>query len=1081
MVTSIRKHMLTVLKQDLVGPRVPDEQFPELPTVRYLTGILYPAGTPADELEDDESPGIGEIEEDEEPDEPNPRRQAIRQSSIGLTCELTGGTAYVGVTYARYSKTLVDGQGLWARTPFESAERPINLSVPGVHTYALDGAGAELQVHVRPAGVHRIITVFLTNRAEPSEPVKDADCIFQPEIRVRGNIVAKKVFQSGSVSDSDTLSFQLLYRNHPEFAVGHGCAVDWDATGTDQAREVWTTLIPATELSQVRHYDRDDLDGLNMMVLARCADGTEVMDNLGPIVSDYVDWIREREVAAGTLNPALQETALRHIAACDEAAGRIRDGLNLLASDTRILDAFRFMNEVMAYQRARTEYAKAYKTHGRWPAKTAEPTGRWRPFQIAFILMNLRSIVDPTHPERTYADLLWFATGGGKTEAYLGLAAFVLAFRRLRGRERIRDHAGVTVLMRYTLRLLTVQQYQRATTMICACEHLRKMNPSKWGTEPFLIGLWVGRNSTPNNHDDARESLAALLQGTDVKEANPVQLHNCPWCGKELGPADYHIDSRRDWMLIHCPNAACDFFGGQDDPDTAIPALTVDDDIYHRCPSLLIGTVDKFARLPWNAKTAALFGLVDRWCPRHGFLTPAEDNHPVNHRANRGLPATAVQSSPRLQPPELIIQDELHLISGPLGTMVGHFETAVDFLCTLHGGRSPKVIASTATIRRASEQVKQLFNREVRQFPPPGLDASDSFFARHVAGPNTPGRQYVGVCATGRSGKNVMFRVFAALLQAAQELRIAGTDPKLLDPYWTLTSYFNSLKELGAAVRLIEDDVPKHLEVVASAQANIRSLDRVQELNSRRDATEIPAILAQMEQELGSGKALDILLATNMISVGVDVDRLGLMVVQGQPKGTSEYIQATSRVGRKYPGLIVTMYNWARPRDLSHYERFRSYHEMMYRYVEPTSVTPFSPRARDRALPAVLIGMARLIDRNLARNKDASHLAPGSATMEAVIKAIGRRVEALEPSESEELRAELRKALAKWQSMARRFDDELRFNRGYYEAEEDAKHILMRRVGEENNEAWLVPDSLRDVEEEARLYYATPRGGTTGG
>lgn len=1081
MPASVRQRLIDVLVRDLIGPRSDHETFPELPTVRYLTGILYPAGTPTDELEDDLLLAAGELDEDEEVDEPNPVRQAIRQSSIGLTCEVSGESINVQVRYARYRKTLVDSQEMWCRDSQESGELLIDLSNPGVNAIPLDDAGAELEVNVRSTGENqvRVLTVFLINRAEPSDPVRDTDCIFQPEISVRGAISARKLF-NGTLTDSDARSYQLLFRNQPEFVVGHGCGADWSSVDSTQATEVRTVIIPTAELPQVRHYERSDLQGLDMMVLANCADGNEIASRLAPIIDDYSQWIRSTETQAGSLEGSLHETAMLHLAACDEAARRMMDGLELITSDRRVFDAFCFMNTVMAYQRARTEYSKTYKTQGKWPSKTVDPQGRWRPFQIAFILINLRSVIDPTSPERNYADLLWFATGGGKTEAYLGLAAFTLAFRRLRGSHRIRDHAGVTVLMRYTLRLLTVQQYQRATTMICACEYLRKQDPAKWGKEPFLIGLWVGRNTTPNNHRDAQESLNTLKSGTEVKEANPVQLHNCPWCGKELKPADYFIDTRREWMLIHCPNPACDFFGKEDDPDSAIPALTIDDDIYHRCPSLLIGTVDKFARLPWNARTAALFGLVDRWCPRHGFLTAAEE-HSAQHRVNRGLPTAAVERSPRLKPPELIIQDELHLISGPLGTMVGHFETAVDFLCSLHGGRAPKVVASTATIRRAGEQVRQLFNREVRQFPPPGIDADDSFFARQVSGPDTPGRKYVGVCATGKSGKTVMVRVFAALLQAAEELKRTGSELKELDPYWTLTSYFNSLKELGAAVRLIEDDVPERLEVLAARPDLARTLELVRELNSRRDATEIPSILAEMEQELTSGKALDILLATNMISVGVDVDRLGLMVVQGQPKGTSEYIQATSRVGRKFPGLIVTMYNWARPRDLSHYERFKAYHGMLYRYVEPTSVTPFSPRARDRGLAALLIGMARLTDDTLARNKDASQMNPSTLTIERVLSVIRNRVDALEPSETTALISELSAAIAKWQSMARRYGTDLKYNRGFYEAEEDAKHILMRRVGEDNGEAWLIPDSLRDVEEEAQLYYWSPRGGTYGG
>lgn len=1080
--SSVREHLVKILRQDLVGPRTDDEVFPELPTVRYLTGILYPAGTPTDEVEDEEFRAAEDFGEESEAEEANPTRQALRQSSIGLTFEVVGKMIQISVSYARYEKCLENNGEMWRRV--HRKPDPISVDLVDLaakeepQTIPLDPNGAELEVHVRAIRDVRIVTVFLVNRAEPSDPVRNEDCIFQPEIRVSGHIVARGTYQLEHNNDPDLLSLQLLYRNQPEFAVGHGCAADWNAVGPNHATDIWTVFVPSVSLPQAVHYERDDLDGLDMMVLASCATGELAAQKLRPIVREYREWIESLAKEASSLQSPLRETAARHLAACEEAASRIEDGLDLIASDQLAFEAFRFMNEVMAHQRARTDYVKSYHKAGRRPKKGIRPSGRWYPFQIAFILMNLRSIVDPKSRDRMFADLLWFPTGGGKTEAYLGLAAFTLGYRRLRGRNRFRDHAGVTVLMRYTLRLLTVQQYQRAATMICACEYLRRRNPAKWGTEPFLIGLWVGRNSTPNNNREAEENLKILRDGGQVKEANPVQLRNCPWCGEQLGPHDYHVDERRDWMLIHCPNPECDFHGPPDDADSAIPALTVDDDIYHRCPSLLIGTVDKFARLPWTGRTAALFGLVDRWCPRHGFLTPAEE-HNVSHHANQGLPATAVERCPRLRPPELIIQDELHLISGPIGTMVGHFETAVDYLCSLNGGHIPKVVASTATIRRADEQIRQLFNRELRQFPPPGLNADDSFFSRQVITADKPGRQYVGVCATGKSGKTVMVRVFAALLQAVEELRAQGVPPEVLDPYWTLTSYFNSLKELGAAVRLIEDDVPERLAVVASSPDRIRKLDNIQELNSRRDATEIPEILARLDNDLPSGKAIDILLATNMISVGVDISRLGLMVVQGQPKSTSEYIQATSRVGRKYPGLVVTMYNWARPRDLSHYERFRNYHETIYRYVEPTSVTPFSPRARDRALAAILVGMVRLADPRMARPSDAGKFRPDSQILQDIIEAIHRRVAALAPDESDALQEELATLIDQWHQKAIQRGQDLKYNRGYFESVAKAPHVLIRRVDEDYDEAWLVPDSLRDVEEYVRLYYALPKGGTT--
>ena len=227
----------------------------------------------------------------------------------------------------------------------------------------------------------------------------------------------------------------------------------------------------------------------------------------------------------------------------------------------------------------------------------------------------------------------------------------------------------------------------------------------------------------------------------------------------------------------------------------------------------------------------------------------------------------------------------------------------------------------------------------------------------------TPGRLYLGVCAPGTRLKAVLIRVYAAFMSAAQVLyEEYGT---AADPWMTLVGYFNAMRELGGMRRVVEDAIRtrlEHMDQRGLARRYIHPFS-VEELTSRKDATDIPAILDRLElvfdpqvtaerkrkretEAPKSGVAkwpLDVVLATNMISVGVDVNRLGLMVVAGQPKATAEYIQATSRVGRVFPGIVCTVYNWARPRDLSHYERFEHYHATFYRQVEALSVTPFSP------------------------------------------------------------------------------------------------------------------------------------------
>ncbi len=606
----------------------------------------------------------------------------------------------------------------------------------------------------------------------------------------------------------------------------------------------------------------------------------------------------------------------------------------------------------------------------------------WWPFQLAFVLLNIPALTAPAHPERSHdaglVDLLFFPTGGGKTEAYLGLTAFTLAIRRLQGTVGGHDGEGVAVLMRYTLRLLTADQFRRAAALMCACELLRRTkiaDDARWGDTRFRIGLWVGSSLTPNRGKESQAALEDARSGKRVRSSQPVQLTSCPWCGRRIDPgSDARYDPDRWRTLVFCsdPLGSCPFTEGASDRE-GLPVLTVDEEIYRLLPALLISTADKWAQLPMQGPLHLLFGRAERRCERHGYrsaeldVTPARSEND-SHRKTAQLPAAHTLPCNPLRPPDLIIQDELHLISGPLGTLVGLYESAIDELASweLDGSTvRPKVVASTATVRRAAEQVYALFWRGLEVFPPPVLDVEDSFFARQRSPETTPGRRYLGICAPGQRMASLETRVFTTTLAAAQVLFDKyGADA---DPWMTLVAYFNSLRELGGAKRLVEDDVRSRLR-----NADRRGLARrtglvVRELTSRVSSGEIKGRLDELAvhhgpaSEASGRRPIDALLATNMMSVGVDVPRLGLMVVVGQPKATAEYIQATSRVGRiaAGPGLILTLYNWARPRDLSHYETFEHYHATFYRHVEALSATPFSARALDRGLTAVLVALLR--------------------------------------------------------------------------------------------------------------------------
>ena len=699
-----------------------------------------------------------------------------------------------------------------------------------------------------------------------------------------------------------------------------------------------------------------------MEILAMLRDGADAKDKLGSFVTSYKVWIEEQlsVVSSQLSGTRRKDTANELLHRANLAADRIQAGIDLLEAP-QCLDAFRIANKAMAAQ-GRRRLALQFNE----PPEEIIPA--WRPFQLAFILMNLNGIGDPKSHDRELVDLLFFPTGGGKTEAYLGLAAFTLVLRRLRNPGL--SSAGLSVLMRYTLRLLTLDQLGRAAALICALELERQQNVEKLGEWPFEIGLWVGRAATPNRMgrkgDTDRESARAktIAFKNDDRKPSPIPLEDCPWCGEKFKSNSFQLlpntNDPTD-LRVTCANRRCDFSRGNH-----LPILSVDEPIYRRLPCFLIATVDKFAAMPWTGEVGGFFGRVDR-VDSEGFYGPCDPT------AGRPLPAD------RLPPPDLVIQDELHLISGPLGTMVGLYETALDELSTIEvDGKPirPKIIASTATVRRAKSQIKALFNRmDVDVFPPPGPDVRDSFFARTRSTKESNARQYLGIAAQGRSPKVIMLRVYLALLGAAQKAYEAAggakADHNPADPYMTLLGYFNSLRELGGARRLIEDEVRTQLtgrgarkrvgEIVGLFNDRTIAYEPV-ELTSRVSTNKVSEAKRRLEQTFDAKDRVDVAIATNMISVGLDITRLGLMVCFGQPKTSSEYIQATSRVGRddKRPGLVITILNIHRPRDRSHYERFAAFHESFYRSVEATSVTPFSPRALDRGLAGTLIALARL-------------------------------------------------------------------------------------------------------------------------
>ena len=1013
---AVRDELVGRLRGDLVGPHEEHEELTDAPFATYISGVLYPqtAGLVDQENEVDEHDDAGETTY---ADPPVSLANARYPSSAGLTFAVdttVSSEITCVVSTARYVLHGMGDEQRWRRLPLRFEE-----------TIAVDRRsdgderelepGLDLYVRVRPADSEGVaaVTLVLINRREAPRFEKDAHSYYQAGLEVEaagGAVFAERGSDALQVDDADLETYRLIYRHVRSFAVGHGTSVEWDVPheAADRATAVRTVAVPGHELLLADSNPDIRTDGLTMLGLSTSS-RADVAANLRELADGYASWIAARRKDADSLDAALQDIAGNHLADCDTTLERMRSGISRLEREDDVWLAFQLANVAMLRQRARSAWIAAGRPD---PGPAEDETHRWRPFQMAFILLNLDGIAEPEHDDRELLDLLWFPTGGGKTEAYLGLIAFTVLLRRLRRRDLGR---GVTVLMRYTLRLLTIQQFERAASLICALEALR-LERDDLGTSPISIGLWVGKDGTPATLQDARAALDKIRVGTIVEKGNPVQVRACPWCGQKLDHKAYWIAQSNPRLVISCRNKDCTFSGG-------LPIHVVDEDVYREQPSLIIATADKFATLPWVRGAHALFAVDER------------------------IPA-----------PELIVQDELHLISGPLGTLAGLYEAAIDLLCT-EGGVRPKVIASTATIRRAGPQTRSLFDRSMRQFPPPGIDADDSFFAVTAPRNRKAARLYVGAMAPGTSQSTLMIRAYAALLQGIADVEAAPEDR---DPYWTLVGYFNSLRVLGGARIQVLDDVRERMTLIADSDEP-RDIGHQIELTSREPSSAIPGHLEALTVEHPDAEALDYVLATNMISVGVDIDRLGLMVVMGQPQATAEYIQATSRVGRQYPGLILTLFNAGRSRDRSHYESFPTYHSALYRQVESTSVTPFSPRARDRALHAVLLSLVRTKVPDMRDNAGAREVADHLAEIKHFVGELAARADRVDPGTGDAVREQLESILEAWVARSTEAPKLV------YANPRDAVNSLLASADQAEGDGLPTPSSLRDVDRESNL------------
>ena len=1118
----IRQILADAIERDIVGPHADDEVLSINPKNEYLAGVFFPRGSEHGVEEEIREDGGDEDGDTSEMSSRTSSDHLFNPSSFGLTCKLDPDTKRITaiITYGTYS----------VRKDADSGYKRYHRSAPKPEKFDLVMAEGEqvarfsshskfmIKYTVKRKDGYFILDFYVINGCSVDSGNAFANLMFQPKIVLKSEPGTFSFLNDADERRRTDPNLDVLFRDKVSFGKGHLCAVTWnmDDINGATAQQIQTTFVPRQRVERISPVTlTDELPCLDMVRLAECTDRSDLKHMMDEMISLYSDWVDKTSESSDRLEKD-QDVVMRNIRRCRNAVDRMRKGVNIIINDSNVFEAFRFANMAIAWQQTMGRRAKsnaaADGVDRNDPLEPDRGNCKWRLFQLAFILLSIESIANPKSKDRDVADLLWFPTGGGKTEAYLGLVAFVIAHRRLCGKNNeghlTSESLGTSVLMRYTLRLLTVQQFQRAATLMCACEKIRIGDRSKWGEVPFQVGLWVGSAVTPNRRKQGEYSAQQTkyrLQGsnlTQIHGPNPYILISCPWCGKKITHSNGEVSGEPEQWRLYCGRNEC-MFSKHDDvnKDMSLPVVLIDEDVYSRCPSMIISTIDKFAQVSWKEECRSIFGLVTKHCNRCGFYDPTsagKHEHRKNAHGSNNSDIGVV-----LKPPELIIQDELHLISGALGSMASIYETAIDHLCTTDSGIKPKVIASTATTRDADDHIRKLFCRKTKIFPPQVNRFGDTFFSKVDSGDGKD-RIYLGVLGTGKSGMNVITRVSAVILRQIRYLAESGRfGIDDLDPYFTLVSYFNSQKELGGASMGFKDSVPELISRIQkmgfetstidddSTSSNYRGIPPssrmlkrqffelyTEELTSRKESGEIPGILQNLEVTM-EDNPLDLLLATNMLSVGVDIPRLGAMIVNGQPKNHSEYIQATGRIGRRNPGLVVTIYSYTKPRDVSHYEDFRIYHQTFFKNVEVASITPFTTRTRDIALFGVLVGMLRMKSVMLSQNKDANRFDPKDRDQQRMLDEIRQvlknRVNEITPEEHDGTMNDLDRLIKTWIYYKNRYGDILHYANVYSDrsstALTESYWYLLKSHQESKQELIWVPTSMRNAEQEQQLFY----------
>ena len=1069
-----KDYIVGMIKKELTGPVQEDEVLNTAPLNTYVSGILWamPNKTSGmDEKDEEREQDLCRVLLDGEPAETGEVKAvpldivieepqgdittmtSVRKpSTMGISVMIPPNTNQVMVdfSFARYRHSeeiseYGDGGRIYKRHLYTRQANKLHLtfdlSKDSLEYFAVDNDKTlahnitiKATKRIGKLGEARLFTFTVSNDliTKAKDIVQNEYALFQCDLSLKVKDGEFLPLDPGFVSiyDIEDEVLAMQYRDVLSYAQGHGCATDC-LIENDKCRHVWSEFIPIYELRQMKSAEVDDKELFSLRFLCsarRC----EIIDRLKSFVNLYSQWaITQKDRVNLPVFDKYRRATKECISKIETCIDRILAGVNVLENYDIAWKSFVYANKAMYQQRVSMAIMKGnIKNPSEFTDKMPEPC--WYPFQLFYLLMIIPDFVCPDSQFKDMVDLLWFPTGGGKTEAYLAVSAFIIFYERL---SKKKDVYGTTIIMRYTLRLLTIQQFERASALICACESIRKRE--LLGGNEITIGLWIGSGSAPNSVRDAELALKKKKLGEPLYEmADPVQITKCPYCGQALNALNYHIVD--EGMEIVCDKCG------------VLPIYIIDSDIYEKMPTLVVSTVDKFARIVWEDRSGRIFGCnVDSTKPR------------------------------------LIIQDELHLISGPLGTLTGLYESAIDRLCWDESGSKPKIIASTATVKNASYQIKGLYNRNHFQFPPSGLDYNDSFFAKQATKEEKPSRFYVGMTEQGGSMTDLMIRAFSTLALSNMFLEKDGAIGAVLDQFYTIIGYFNAIRDLGTTSTVIKERVMEYLSYLINGKFSLEAerldVERLDngkykenismksgELTSRKNASEIRAVLDDLNvvYDAGNGEmAYKYVLSSNMFSVGVDIDRLGLMVVYGQPKSNADYIQATSRVGRSNPGIVFCLYNAFRSRDRSHYERFNQYHGSFYKHVESTSVTPFSVHSIEKGLHAVFIALVRHLVAGMNSNDSARLFNARHPKVSEIVQYLIDRIKNVQPAAVGDAKEYLEEFMKVWEAGGTAL---------VYDARRKGNHaneyVSLLQSPEDGEVEFSVLNSVRNVERSSNVY-----------